>query len=167
MSYRQPNVLLVDFDGSYIRERFARSNPLARAEFAVNDDRQFRSSIFNYVNFKITPSLSFKTTLGLNYRNQKLNEFRPQATVNIDNGKVTGRERQRTYYDFQSENFFNYKKAFKGGHNVSGLLGYSIQKWTTELSDLNAIEFNNDYIQTFNNVKEFNLNSTGTSLTKH
>ncbi|ANW95845.1 hypothetical protein AXE80_05920 [Wenyingzhuangia fucanilytica] len=166
VSYRQPNVLLIDFDGSYIRERFARANPVARAELAVNDDREFRSSIFNYVNFKITPSLSFKTTLGLNYRNQKLNEFRPQATVNIDNGKITGRERQRTYYDIQNENFFNYNKSFKGGHNIKGLLGFSIQQWNIELSDLNAIEFNNDYIPTFNNVKEYNLN-TGTTASSH
>lgn len=167
VSYRQPNVLLIDFDGSYVRERFARNNPVARAELAVNDNRQFRSSIFNYVSAKISPSLSFKTTLGFNYRNQKLNEFRPQETVNIDNGKITGRERQRTNFDIQSENFFNYKKSFKGGHNVTGLLGLSVQKWYLEASDLNAIEFNNDYIQTFNNVKEYNLNTTGTTESTH
>ncbi|WP_158409001.1 SusC/RagA family TonB-linked outer membrane protein [Formosa agariphila] len=167
LSYRQPNVLLVDFDGSYIRERYARNNPLARAELQVNDNRQFSSTIFNYISVKLAPGLTFKTTLGFNYRNQKLNQFNPQETVNIDNGKINGRERVNTFYDFQNENFFNYNKTFNDKHTVTGLAGFSIQRWWYEYSDLNAIEFNNDYIQTFNNVKEYNLNTTGTDATTH
>ncbi|WP_417444126.1 SusC/RagA family TonB-linked outer membrane protein [Joostella sp.] len=167
LSYRQPNVLLIDFDGSYIRERYGRTNPIARADLQVNDDRQFRSSVFNYVQFNIAPFLTFKTTLGFNYRDQKLNQFNPQETVNIDNGKINGSERHRTFYDFQNENFFNFQKTFNEKHNVSALLGFSVQKWWSEYSELNAIEFNNDYIHTFNNVQEYNLNSTGTTATVH
>ena len=162
LSYRQPDVLLIDFDGSFIRERFARANPIARAALATNDNRQFRGSSFNFVNFQMTPSLSFRTTAGINYRLQKLNEFRPSQTVDALSGRITGRERIRLSYDIQNENYFSYNKKFDGGHNVTGLLGLSVQKWEQENTTLQANEFNNDYIQTFNNVAELNLDNTGT-----
>ncbi|MDW5288147.1 TonB-dependent receptor [Formosa sp. PL04] len=167
LSYRQPDVLLIDFDGSYVRERFARSNPIARADLATQNNRQFRGSSFNYINFQIIPGLSFRSTLGFNYRQQKLNEFRPSQTVDATSGRITGSERQRLSYDIQNENYFSYNKEFKGGHSVTGLLGLSVQKWEQENSDLVANEFNNDYIETFNNVAELNLDNTGTYWFRH
>ena len=166
LSYRQPDVLIYDFDGSFIRERFARANPVARALLATNDNAQYRASSFNYVDFQLTPSLSFKTTLGINFRLQKINRFRPSQTVDITRD-ITGQEIQRLSYDLQNENYFNYKKKFKGGHSVTGLLGFSVQLFKQETSELNAIAFNNDYITTFNNVREFNLDRTGTGASEN
>jgi TonB-linked SusC/RagA family outer membrane protein len=163
LSYRQPDVLIYDFDGSFIRERFARNNPVARALLGRQDNVQYRFSSFNFVNYQFTPEFSFRTTLGVNFRLQKLNEFRPSQTVDALNGRINGRERQRLSYDVQSENYFSYNKKFKGGHTVSGLLGFSIQKWHQENSEIRANEFNNDYIQTFNNVAEFDVSNTGTA----
>ncbi|PQJ77582.1 SusC/RagA family TonB-linked outer membrane protein [Polaribacter glomeratus] len=162
LSYRQPDVLIYDFDGSFIRERFARNNPVARAILGIQDNRQYRASSFNYLNYQFTPELSFRTTIGINFNQQKLNELRPSQTVDVLSGRITGRERQRTSYDIQSENYFSYDKKFKGGHSFTGLLGYSVQKWHQENSTLTANAFNNDYIQTFNNVAEFDVSNTGT-----
>ncbi|WP_170062870.1 SusC/RagA family TonB-linked outer membrane protein [Polaribacter butkevichii] len=167
LSYRQTDVLVYDYDGSFIRERFARNNPIARAVLGRQDNRQYRASSFNWFNYQFTPEFSFKTTIGVNFRLQKLNEFRPSQTVDAVSGKINGRERQRLSYDIQSENFFNYSKKFKGGHKFTGLVGFSVQKWHQENSDLRAIEFNNDYLETFNNVKEFNLTNTGTTAFEH
>ncbi|MGY6648000.1 SusC/RagA family TonB-linked outer membrane protein [Wenyingzhuangia sp. IMCC45574] len=166
LAIRRPDVALIDFDGSFIREKYRIANPIANATLATNDTRELRSSIFNYIDINIFDGLKFKTTLGLNYRNQKLSEFNPQATVDVDRAKINGRERQRNYIDYQSESYFTYTKSFKD-HNVNALLGMSVQKWTREFSDLRAIEFNNDYIPTFNNVKEFNLDNTGTTETSN
>lgn len=167
LSYRQPDVLIYDFDGSFIRERFARANPVARALLSTNDNRQFRGSSFNYINFQLTPSLSFKTTLGVNYNNQKLNQFRPSQTVDAVNGRINGQEITRLSYDMQNENYFSYDHKFNGGHSVTGLLGLSIQKWEQENTTLRALGFNNDYIQTFNNVSEFDVSQTGSEWFRH
>ncbi len=167
VSHRQSDILLRDYDGEFIPEAGGRANPLARAILADNDNRTFRTSFFNYLNFNITPSLAFKTTLGVNYNNRKQNTFRPQATVNIDNGRINGRERLTTDYNFQNENFFNYNKKFKGGHRVKGLLGMSVQKWQVEASSIGATEFNNDLVPTFNNVTELNASQTFTTETSH
>lgn len=166
LSYRQPDVLIYDFDGSFIRERFARANPIARALLATDDNTQYRASSFNYIDFQLTPSLSFKTTLGINFRLQKINRFRPSQTVDISRD-VTGQEIQRLSYDLQNENYLNYNKKFKGGHSVTGLLGFSVQLFKQETSELNAVAFNNDYISTFNNVKEFDLDRTGSGASKN
>tara|TARA_B100000809_G_scaffold54621_1_gene50273 strand:+ start:1018 stop:4164 length:3147 start_codon:yes stop_codon:yes gene_type:complete len=160
VSYRQSNLLVHDYDGSYFPIFSGRSNPVAIADLSKRDNRQFRVSNYNYISFKITPELAFKTTFGVNFNYNKRNDFNPSATVDVTR-PITGKERNILTYDFQSENYFTYKKKFKGGHSVSGLLGLSVQKWKNETSTLDAIAFNNDYIETFNNVGQYDTEDTG------
>lgn len=161
VSFRQSNLLIYDYDGSYFPVVNGRKNPIATADLAVRDNRQFRATNYSYLNFRITPELSFKTTLGVNFNYQKRNNFNPSETLDVTR-PITGTEQNILSYDFQNENYFNYKKKFKGGHSVAGLLGMSIQKWNVETAVHDALEFNNDFIQTFNNVALYDTADTQT-----
>ncbi len=158
--------MIYDYDGSYIPELNAISNPIAIALEATRQVQKFNLSSFNYIEYAFTPDLKFKSTLSANYLNQKNNNFNPKITVNRDTGKINGSQKDILAYDLQQENYLTYNKKF-GKHTVSGLIGMSNQMWQAETGQYFASEFNNEYIQTFYNVKTFDLSKTGTANASH
>ncbi len=165
MSYRTPDALVLDYDGSYIPEQSAQSNPLAIALETVSDVRSFIGNSYNYFEYAITPSLKFKTTIGVNYELEKSNNFKPAIVQDVSKF-VNGSERDNMRYDIQQENYFNYNKKINK-HSFTGLLGASTQKWRTENLIVSVNKYNNEYVQTTNNALEYNLNATGSTADGH
>ncbi|MCU0469105.1 MAG: TonB-dependent receptor [Arcicella sp.] len=166
MVERIPYFPVYEPDGSFTPEIGGRRNPLAQAELSTRDTRNYRAQTFNYLEFDILPNLSFKTTLGVNFRIEKENQFDPQIVQAINSttgapNPTTGLENASLGYDILQENFFKYKQKFSK-HTLGGLLGYSSQRWLSEFYQLRAASFVSDNIQTFNNVLLFNLNDTRT-----
>ncbi len=164
LSFRQSNLLVRDNDGSLFPNFGGRTNPLAYALEQINERRQLKGTVFNYAEFKILKSLSFKSTLGINYGFDKRNSFSP-STI-LANQEAEGNERQSVGYDVQQENFLNYSKKF-GKHSLTGLLGFSFQKWRSENSNLFATSFARDGIETFNNVNLLDRFRTNTGIQEH
>jgi len=150
-----------DFNGDLFPETFGRQNPLAEALESRRDTRNFRANLFNFVEFKILPDLTLRSTIGINFRLRKFNEFDP-LIVQRPGNPATGQEQQFLSHDIQQENYLTYKKTF-GQHTVSALVGTQIQKWNDEFSQIRATSFSSDLIETFNNVAELN---TGATLTR-
>lgn len=167
MSYRTPDVLIYDFDGSYIPEATAISNPVAIALEATHKTRNFGGNTFNYIEWNITSFLKFKATLGIDFKLQKTNNFEPLIVLDATKRKVNGNEIQKLSYNIQQEDYITYNQEFKGGHKVSGLLGFSAQSWDQENSQLYATSFNNEYIQTYYNVSEYDFARTGSDANGH
>lgn len=166
-TYRTPDVAIYDYDGSYILEQSAISNPIAIALEATRENRKFNLSSFNYLEYAFTPDLKFKSTLAANYLFGRTNNFNPLVVLQQTGGRINGEQRDQLSYDVQQENYLTYNKKIGRNHTVSGLLGMSNQMWETENSRYFATEFNNDYIQTFYNVKAFDLSKTGTYNSAH
>ncbi|MFD1316413.1 SusC/RagA family TonB-linked outer membrane protein [Namhaeicola litoreus] len=163
---RIPYFPVFEPDGSYTPEIAGRQNPIAEANERTLDDRNFRAQSFNYLQWQILPSLSFRSTLGINFRLRKQNEFNPTIVQRVGT-PPDGRERQTLSYDLLHENFLTYRESF-GDHNLSGIAGFSLQKWDEEFSDIRAQSFLSDFPQTFNNVDELRYATTskaGHSLT--
>lgn len=154
-----------DGNGDLFPLAFGRRNPLAEAIAATADDRNFRSTVFSFVELRILPELSLRSTLGINYRQRVRNEFNPSIIQNPGR-PATGREQQDLDYDVQQENYLTYKKKF-GDHNISALLGMQTQRYNSEYSELRAVSFANDLIQTFNNVSELNTGATRSLKDRH
>lgn len=154
-----------DFNGDLFPETFGRQNPLAEALERRVDDRNFRANLFNYLEYKITPSLSFRSTVGINFRLRKRNNFEP-SIVQRPGQPPAGSEIQDLTHDIQQENFLTWKKSF-GKHRITALAGTQIQKWNIEFSRLQAISFASDVVETFNNVDELNLAATTTNRAGH
>ena len=154
-----------DFNGDLFPETFGRQNPLAEALETRRDDRNFRTNLFNFIEYKITPDLSIRSTVGINFRLRKRNNFDP-LIVQRPGRPATGSEIQDMTYDIQQENYLTYKKSF-GKHRVTALAGTQIQKWNIENARLQAVSFASDLVETFNNVAELNLNATNTTRAGH
>lgn len=153
-----------DYNGSFFPEVAGRQNPLAEALASTNNDRDFRSQIFNFVEISILKNLKFKSTLGANFSQNKINLFGPTATQTVGRDP-DGSERQTLSYDIQHEDYFTYNQTF-GKHNLSGLAGLQFQKWNTESSNINGT-FSSDNIPTFNNVKVLDLGRLATRRNQH
>ncbi|GHB72987.1 SusC/RagA family TonB-linked outer membrane protein [Persicitalea jodogahamensis] len=162
---RIPYFPIFEPNGTYTPEIAGRQNPIAEALFTRRDERNFRAQAFNFIELEILPSLTFKTTLGVNFRLRKDNDFDPSIVQTVGR-PATGSEFQALSYDILQENYFNFRKKL-GNHTISALAGMSTQRWNDEISNLRAISFLSDNIETFNNVAELNLGQTNTDKYRH
>lgn len=136
-------------NGDLSPEINARQNPVAETERNIKT-RNYRAQTFSYAQLEILPGLSLKSTLGVNFRLNKLDDFQPIITINPNSGIPIGRQRFRMSYDIQQENYFNYKKTW-GDHDLSAFAGMQTQKYFFENIDQRA-NFISDDIETFNNI---------------
>ncbi|MDO6820393.1 TonB-dependent receptor [Zobellia sp. 1_MG-2023] len=148
---RIPYYPLFQPDGTYTPDLFSRQNPLAEAELRTQKLRTWRGQSFNSIQYKITPSFSLKSTLGLNFRLRRDNIFSPLLVLSRRAVNAEGSFRDRIDYDIQQENFMNYNNTF-GKHSVSGFAGMQIQRRFGENFGLNSTEFVSEDIRTFNNA---------------
>lgn len=146
---RIPYFPIFEPNGDLSPEINARQNPVAETERNIKT-RNYRAQTFSYAQFEILPGFSLKSTLGVNYRLNKLDDFQPIITINPNSGIPIGRQRFRMTYDIQQENYFNYKKTW-GNHDFGAFAGMQTQKYFFENIDQRA-NFISDDIETFNNI---------------
>lgn len=159
---RLPYYPLFEPNGDLTPTLFGRQNPIAQAKLRTLNNRNFRGQIFNYVQLDLIPNITLKSTLGINFRYNKREDFVPGFLVGNDGvGNSRGRLRNLLFYDIQQENFINYRNSW-GDHNLSGVAGMQIQKYTREFEDISSSEFTNDLISTFNNAGAGTITSDDT-----
>ncbi len=158
MVERIPNYPIFEPNGDFTRIIAGRQNPLAIADLRVADNFNYRAQSFSYAQVQLHPNLTIKSTLGLNYRFNQINDFNPIVLVNVGN-PATGRERRVLSYDIQQENFLNFTKNW-GKHFLSSFAGMQTQKWFSDYSDFRSNIFVNDRIPTFNNTAPGSITST-------
>ena len=148
---RIPYFPVFEPNGDFTPEIAGRQNPVAEAAARRMDDRRFSARSFNYAEWQIIPQLSIRSTLGINFRLRKRNDFDPTIVLRVGNSPQ-GRERNGLEYDLLQENFATYRQAF-GDHAVSVILGNSVQQWTSEDTDLRSNSFLSDDVETFNAIE--------------
>ncbi|MFD1144257.1 SusC/RagA family TonB-linked outer membrane protein [Larkinella insperata] len=121
-------------DGSYtFVDQIQRPNPVALATQSVSFAVINRLLGNVYGEYQILKNLSLRSTLNLDYSGTRDENFIPSS---IQGGAA--RPATASYADVSSwisENTLNYDRVF-GAHNLSGLLGYSVQE--TRLFNLSA-----------------------------
>ncbi|PQB08937.1 hypothetical protein BST83_00850 [Polaribacter filamentus] len=142
-----PTFPIFEPDGSYSPRLGGRRNAVAEANLGKRNTRNFRAQLFNYAQYNFFPTLSIKSTLGINYRYNQFDGFRPTI---LEREFPRGERDTRLSYDIQQENFINYKEDF-GKHTLSAFAGMQIQKYSREEFDVRS-NFVSDDIQTFNNI---------------
>ncbi|MBS9461817.1 TonB-dependent receptor [Flagellimonas sp. 389] len=138
-------------NGDLTPEIAGRQNPVAEARLRQLKLRTWRGQSFNSAQYKITPSFSIKSTLGINFRLRRNNDFQPLLVLNPRNTNPLASFRDRIDYDIQQENFVNYTNKF-GRHSVSSFAGMQILKRYQEEFGISNALFVSEDIQTFNNV---------------
>jgi TonB-linked SusC/RagA family outer membrane protein len=146
---RIPYFPIFEPNGDLSPEINARQNPVAETERNIKT-RNYRAQTFSYAQLEILPKFSLKSTLGINYRLNKRDDFQPIITINPNSGIPIGRQRFTLSYDIQQENYFNYKNTW-GNHDFGAFAGMQTQKYFRENLDQRA-NFISDDIETFNNI---------------
>ncbi|GGG50653.1 SusC/RagA family TonB-linked outer membrane protein [Croceivirga lutea] len=138
-------------NGDFTPEIAGRQNPLAEANLRELRLRTWRGQSFSFAQYEILPSLTLKSTLGLNFRLRRNNDFQPLLVLNPRNTNPLASFRDRIDYDIQQENFVNYTNEF-GKHSVSAFAGMQILKRYREEFGISNALFVSEDIQTFNNA---------------
>ncbi|MDV7140377.1 TonB-dependent receptor [Maribacter sp. TH_r10] len=164
---RLPYLPLYEPNGSYTPTIGGRKNPLAFANLQVRDDRDFRIQVFNYAQLEVLPKLTIKSTLGVNWRFRKQDQFDTKLIANrIETGNDQARLLQDMTYDIQQENFLNYKNRW-GDHDLGAFGGMQIQKYFIEYTDFRSRILNNSYVQTLNNASPGSITGDNNANERH
>lgn len=157
---RIPYYPIFEPNGDFTPEFGGRQNPVAEAQLRQLKLRTWIGQSFNSLQYNITPSFSIKSTLGINFRLRRNNDFQPLLVLNPNNTNPLASFRDRIDYDIQQENFVNYNKDF-GKHSVSSFAGMQILKRFQEEFGISNAQFVSEDIQTFNNVDPNGLGING------
>lgn len=162
---RKPTLSLYYPDGSLIGTLWGIS-PLS-ANLQTNFNEYFRISIFQYLDLKFTDYLKWTTNINANYGNVRYTYMRPTALSDqyLHNN---GQHRSTMTFDVMNENYLNFTKTFKDKHNVSAMVGFSIQNWRSAVEYFKGKDSATDAVWTMNAfAANFDLTATGSIETAH
>ena len=115
---------------NYARSQYTMiSNPVGVMARTFNNTKQY-SGIANLgMTLDFTKEISFKTNIGVDYRDSKRRTFTPDFYINPseknDDNKI---ENENIYYlNYAWENTLNYNKTFQDKHRLSVLVGYTME----------------------------------------
>jgi len=115
---------------NYARSQYTMiSNPAGVMARTFNNAKQY-SGIANLgMTLDFTKEISFKTNIGVDYRDSKRKTFSPDFYINPseknDDNKI---ENENIYWlNYAWENTLNYNKTFQDKHRLSVLLGYTME----------------------------------------
>lgn len=94
--------------------------------YFINDKNEVRVTPSIYAQWDIVPWLSFKSTLGADYRGTQLEKFKTNRISRLVG--TLGSKNTVTNLNINWDNLFLVNKKFNGGHNLSGTLGMTMTK---------------------------------------
>ncbi|WP_339841028.1 TonB-dependent receptor [uncultured Maribacter sp.] len=121
-------------------------NPLLNTLYK---DQDFSNSILanSTFDFQISPNLSFKTLLGLQYRNARSEGFTP---VIYENDRGSASEGNSYSNSFLTENVLTYSKVLNEKHSLNIIGGATYQTNTDRNSYISVSGFANNITENFN-----------------
>lgn len=162
---RKPNLALTYPDETTIGMLWG-LNPLA-ANLQTNFTDIFKTSFSQFVEYQFTKELKFTSSINTNFSLYRSNFMRPTLLSNeyLEN---YGRHTSTLNYDWMNENYFNYTKTINYDHNITAMLGLSLQGWKEEVDYFSGKNSATDAVYTQNAfAAHFDLTSTGTTETAH
>lgn len=160
-----PYLPVQDADGTFIPQTSSQQNILAETLFTERRRRRYRGQGFAFAEFQILPSLTFKSTLGVDVHFKRNNDFNPTIVQPLGRAP-SGSQTTEHDFSFQHENYLSWQKKF-GNHNISAMAGMQIQRWNDEYARFESNSFNNDINRTFNNVAELTAGASRTEAEAH
>lgn len=123
-----PNNPIYNSDGSYninLPGAYDQYNVLQLAEFNKNTNSTKQLTGNTAVRYYILPSLSVRTSFGLDYYNADENSYQDPrfGDGKATNGDVTGYNTQNI--NFQNDETLTYNKTFASAHNLTAIIGFN------------------------------------------
>lgn len=123
-----PNFPVYNEDGTYFRDPNISDplgNPVELANEITFNSKQKRILGNMYAEINIINGLDFRTSLGVDYLNDRQQRFIPSGILRpADFAEAQGANFEQILWNI--ENTLSYNKTFGSAHNLSALLGYSV-----------------------------------------
>src|SRR5690606_13283002 len=146
----RPPVMSMYFpDGSLNGYQLGRRNPVGIAMHATHYNKSHRLIGSEYLEYEILKGLSFRSNLYFDFITMKEEEFMP-SRLDYREGYNTGAVRSTNNITWANENILRYTRTFGNTHNLSALVGFSLQDWRFERTGLDGMFFPSDDIRTLN-----------------
>src|SRR5690606_26708583 len=146
----RPPVMSMYFpDGSLNGYQLGRRNPVGIAMHATHYNKSHRLIGSEYLEYEILKGLSFRSNLHFDFITMKEEEFMP-SILDYREGYNTGAVRNTNNITWANENILRYTRTFGNTHNLSALVGFSLQDWRFERTGLDGMFFPSDDIRTLN-----------------
>lgn len=132
------------------------NNPVAVARLIEDEMTAIQMLGTAYAEYEIIKDLSIKTQGSWHYNNYVRDYYRPAALPNstdrIPPSNPTAESRTKNKYTWVWENTLNYKKNINKEHTISGLAGWTAQKYSGNANRITATDLpQNDMIHTIPN----------------
>jgi TonB-linked SusC/RagA family outer membrane protein len=144
-------------DGSYFKNQgtlngLAVDNPLALANEFTNKNSTLRFLANSYVDFKILEGLNFRTSFGADLMTTKTNTYVTRLAIAGASLGGSGSVANTQNVNWLNENTINYTRQIGSRHELSALVGYTIQGLTIENVRASANTFSDDFAS-YNNLE--------------
>ena len=91
----------------------------------INSRQEYRITPNLYAEYKIAKWLTFRSTVGGDYRNSELQKFK-SARINTSTEGTNAASGTYEYFYWNWDNMLLFNKKFRHGHNLSGTLGSTL-----------------------------------------
>lgn len=126
-------------------------NVVAFAERVTNTNHMHRGQISMFGEYEIVAGLKLKLLIGGEYLNNWQNYYAPNNLFEQAQNFGTASRANRVRTNWINENNLTYTKSFGSQHSVTGLVGFSFQKFRDESNSATATNFFTNSF-TFNNI---------------
>lgn len=156
-----PSLPVYNEDGSYNFDMYTLNhgipnliNPVALAK--ERKDKMSRNRVLGslYAEYEFIKNLKLKTSFGADYNSYRRNIFRPSTlptSVNQTPPSIpSGESRTKDVLNWVWENTLSYHTVLNKNHNLSGVMGWMVQKESADNSLIKATGYANDLVETIN-----------------
>ncbi len=163
---RVPYWAIFNPDGSYVPNLSSRRNPYAVAMDDTNIKQTYKASAFEYVKLNLGKKFEANLTLQGNFTGNDESFFRSTPQLS-ESERSTGRDYFDIAYNWANENYVSYTDKFCGTHELTAMVGNSIQYWNLKDLRLWGYDYTTDNIYTLNTASTFDASRTYTRITRH
>ncbi|MGX5821019.1 SusC/RagA family TonB-linked outer membrane protein [Chitinophaga lutea] len=132
---------------------FGLPNPVMLMNETVNEAKNNRLILSGYGEYEIIKGLKFKTTMNVDWQNASAEYFRPSTLGGVNTAPPSipsGSIFKADILNWLNENTLTYTWNNTAGHNLTGLLGYTVQHQRETFASFSGTNFPDDDIKTLN-----------------
>ena len=148
-----PTMPILEDDGTYANpfsyySWWAFENPRAVTDIYSRNTFTTRFLGTMYAEYEIIPDLKFRTSWSADFQYLRDNLFYPSTTQQAIRGGIQGEGQYSNAENLTwlNENTITYTTSFADKHNLSALVGFTMQESMTNRADINGQNFPNDFL---------------------
>ncbi|MDR2627915.1 MAG: TonB-dependent receptor, partial [Dysgonamonadaceae bacterium] len=163
---RPANLALYYPDGSWFYYNQGNRNPIAEIYLRTNKTTQYRGTIYQALDYKILPWMEVHGDIAATVTSND-NEAHSSYLLDYQNGISTGNASNGLTSFIQGNLWINFKHQFGKYHNLSGIIGSTVEKTNTRTLRISGQDFVTDLVHTMNAAAELLPSGTNSNKSAH